>query len=84
MKRTLNKVQLGQNQEQEIVKVEGDPAPGPHDGVQGFKALWDFLTTLHGVPSVIRQSVDCPEELKIYHNGKCWIAETRSVLEKDV
>jgi hypothetical protein len=81
VKRYISKVQLGQSKVQEQVQLVGDECPGPDDGYLGFKSFWEFIVSLQCNPTLLRHSVDCPSELKMYHNGHSWVVETKVVID---
>jgi hypothetical protein len=72
---------MGQHKAMEIIRIEGEPAPGPDDGHYGYKALWEFLESIHTNPTILRNTVDCPAEYNIKHNGKCWTMEVRALVD---
>jgi hypothetical protein len=81
MKKNVVTIPLGQKHVSEIVRIEGDDSPGPDDGTSGFRALWDFVTSIHTNPTLLRHSVECPTEFVVRHNGRAWTAESRATVE---
>lgn len=81
MKRNIMKISMGQHKVQEVVRIEGDDQPGPDDGNFGFRAFWEFMTSLQTNPALLRHSVECPTEFVVKHNGRAWIAETRALVD---
>jgi hypothetical protein len=84
MKRSIMKVAMGQHKVQEVVRIEGDEAPGPDDGTFGFRAFWEFITSLQTNPTLLRHSVECPIEVVIKHTGHSWIVETKALVDASI
>ena len=82
MDRVINKIQLGQRRERELIQIKSDATPGPQDGNLGFRALWDFIQSLEGNPGIIRFSVECPESIRIFYDRGCWVLETSADVDK--
>lgn len=81
MKRIISKIEMGQKKIIEIIIIEGDESSGPNEGYLGFKDLWDFISSIQANTSILRHSVDCPEEFIIKYNGKAWTIESRTTVQ---
>ena len=81
MKRNLLTIQQGQHKVMEVVRIEGEEAPGPNDGNAGFRAFWDFFNSLSMSPTILRHSVECPTKFVLSHNGRCWAMETHALTD---
>lgn len=81
MKRSLINVPMGQKKVKEVVRIEGDPTPGPDDGPLGFQAFWFFLQSLQASPALLRHSVNCPSQYSVFYNGHTWVAESYAVVD---
>lgn len=82
MRRTITKVNQGENLTLVTAKLEGNLCtPGTLDA---FKELMLMIRAISDMPDLIRTETNCPDRVNIRHVSGCWVIEASSLVEKPI
>lgn len=80
MKRTISRINLGEDQIRVIVKIEGEECP--NDTLDSFRELISMMKTFTETPHLLQGESFAPSEVKWYHNGTRWVVESQAITTK--